>query len=51
MTDETVFDEIPEPELTPPPPEGTNVVALGNSGLGAKFPPSPSASPASPTGT
>ena len=22
MTDETVFDEIPEPELSPPPAEG-----------------------------
>ena len=37
MTDETVFDEIPEPELTPPPPEGTVVPALQLKEVGKSF--------------
>jgi simple sugar transport system ATP-binding protein len=37
MTDETVFDEIPEPELTPPPPEGTVVPALQLKNVGKSF--------------
>ena len=37
MTDETVFDEIPEPELSPPPPEGTVVPALQLKNVGKSF--------------